>query len=78
VLDIRVADNGPGIPHEHLPHVFDRYYRVADGRGRSGGTGLGLAIVKKLVTLHDGTVTAAVRPEGGMLFVLILPRVVTS
>jgi signal transduction histidine kinase len=77
-VEIRVADDGPGIPPEHLLHVFDRYYRIADRRGRSGGTGLGLAIVKKLVVLHGGTVTAAVRPEGGMVFLLTLPRPITS
>jgi signal transduction histidine kinase len=55
-----------------------RYYRVTDREGRSGGTGLGLAIVKKLVALHGGTVTAAIRPEGGMLFSLTLPREVPS
>jgi two-component system sensor histidine kinase BaeS len=77
-VEIHVADDGPGVPPEHLPHVFDRYYRVTDREGRSGGTGLGLAIVKKLVALHGGTVTAAIRAEGGMVFSLTLPREVPS
>jgi signal transduction histidine kinase len=77
-VEIRVADDGPGIPPEHLPHVFDRYYRVTDRQRHSGGTGLGLAIVKKLAGLHNGKVTAATRPEGGMLFLLTLPRAITS
>jgi signal transduction histidine kinase len=72
-VEIRVADDGPGIPPEHLSRVFDRYHRVADREGRSGGTGLGLAIVRRLVELHGGTVTAALRPEGGMVFALTLP-----
>jgi signal transduction histidine kinase len=72
-VEIQVLDDGPGVPAEHLPRVFDRYYRVTDREGRSGGTGLGLAIVKRLVELHGGTVNAAVRPEGGMVFSLTLP-----
>jgi signal transduction histidine kinase len=74
-VEIRVTDDGPGVPAAYLSRVFDRYYRVDGGGGRSGGTGLGLAIVKRLVELHGGTVTAGRRPEGGMVFSLTLPRV---
>jgi signal transduction histidine kinase len=77
-IRIQVLDDGPGVPPEHLPLVFDRYYRVMDRESRSGGTGLGLAIVKRLVELHGGTVTAAARPEGGMVFSLTLPGVGAS
>jgi two-component system, OmpR family, sensor histidine kinase BaeS len=77
-VEIHVADDGPGVPPEHLPHLFDRYFRVTDGGRRSGGTGLGLAIVRKLATLHGGSVAAAIRPEGGMVFLLTLPRGRTS
>jgi two-component system sensor histidine kinase BaeS len=77
-VEIRVVDDGPGVPPEHLPLVFDRYYRVTDRESRTGGTGLGLAIVKRLVELHGGTVAAASRPEGGMVFSLTLPAVRTS
>ena len=56
-VTVRVADTGAGIAPEHLPHLFDRFYRVDAGRDRGrGGTGLGLAIVRTLTTAHNGTV----------------------
>jgi signal transduction histidine kinase len=58
-----VEDSGPGFPPEHLPRVFDRFWRAPDGP--PGGTGLGLAIAAWIVERHGGSIHAANRPEGG-------------
>ena len=69
-----VEDSGPGIPPEHLPHVFDRFYRVDSARdARSGGSGLGLSIVRAVVEQHGGRVSAANGVMGGARFELRLP-----
>ncbi|MGH9163125.1 MAG: sensor histidine kinase [Vicinamibacteraceae bacterium] len=72
---LRVADTGPGIAENHLPRIFERFYRVDKARSReAGGTGLGLSIVRHLVELHGGAVSAANRSGGGALFTVSLPR----
>jgi len=74
-FELRVADEGSGIPEGELTRVFERFYRVDRARSReSGGTGLGLSIVKHLVELLGGTVRAGNRPEGGAVFTIRLPR----
>ena len=69
---LTVADHGPGISPEDLPHVFDRFYRSKESRGMPG-SGLGLSIVRQVAMRHSGTVDAAVNPGGGTLMTLRLP-----
>ena len=71
---ISVSDRGPGIPSQHLPRIFERFYRVDAGRSRDlGGTGLGLAIVKHLTEAMGGTVGVESRPGEGTRFSITLP-----
>ncbi len=71
---LEVSDTGPGIPGEHLPRIFERFYRVDAARSRElGGTGLGLAIVKHLVEAHGGTVAAESRLGAGTTIRITLP-----
>jgi two-component system, OmpR family, sensor histidine kinase KdpD len=72
-VSISVVDHGPGIPVSALPHLFDPFYRVADGRPRPQGLGLGLAIVKGLVEAHGGRVWAENRAGGGARVTFVLP-----
>lgn len=68
---VEVADQGPGVREEDMPHVFDRFWRAPGAP--SGGTGLGLAIAKWVVDRHDGRIGVANRPEGGAVFRVELP-----
>ena len=73
-LRLAVTDNGPGIPPEQLPHIFDRFYR-ADSARSSGGTGLGLAIVKEIVLRHEGSVRAEHSAPSGLTILVEIPEV---
>src|SRR6266516_944726 len=71
---IEVSNNGPGIPRDALPHVFDRFYRVDEARSReSGGTGLGLAIARHIVDAHGGTINIESSASGGTKVTVELP-----
>jgi two-component system phosphate regulon sensor histidine kinase PhoR len=73
-VTISVRDQGIGIAPEHLPRIFERFYRVDNGRDRkTGGTGLGLAIVKHVVQAHGGRVTVQSTPGKGSTFTIHLP-----
>lgn len=70
---IRVRDTGKGIPAEHLPHLFDRFWRADPARGRAtGGSGLGLAIARQIVTDHGGTIAVESTVGSGTTFVVSL------
>jgi len=73
---VEVSDDGPGIPADDLPYVFDRFYRSATARALPG-SGLGLAIVRRIVDMHDGTVEA-IPQQQGMQFRISVPEVVVD
>ncbi len=70
---VRVADQGPGIAAEALPHIFDKFFRVVGPERHAEGTGLGLAICKGIVEAHGGRIWAANRRQGGAEFIFTLP-----
>jgi two-component system phosphate regulon sensor histidine kinase PhoR len=73
-VEFYVQDFGPGIPSEHIPRLFERFYRVDKARSReSGGTGLGLAIAKHIMFAHNGSIRAESELNHGSKFIFTLP-----
>ena len=67
-----VTDTGEGIPAEHLPHIFERFYRVEPSHG--GGSGIGLAVARAIIEVHNGRISAASEGAGtGATFTILLP-----
>jgi two-component system phosphate regulon sensor histidine kinase PhoR len=78
-VEFYVKDFGPGIPFEHLPRLFERFYRIDRARSReSGGTGLGLAIAKHIMLAHGGSIRAESELNHGCTFLFVLPRATAS
>ena len=77
-LCITIANSGPGIPAEYLPHLFERFYRVETARSRSGsdagGAGLGLAIAHEITRAHGGQMLVESRPENGTTLTVLFPK----
>lgn len=73
IVQVLMTDEGQGIPAEHLPHVFDRFYKADPSRSSSRGSGLGLAIARENARLLGGDLTATNIPGGGARFILTLP-----
>ncbi len=71
-LVISISDNGPGVPEEHLEHIFDKFYRVKSRH--TGGTGLGLSISKGFVEAHNGSITVRNKQNGGIEFKIEIPQ----
>lgn len=79
LVEFSIADSGPGIPANDLPHIFSPLFRGETSRNRStGGAGLGLTIARRILRAHGGDLTVSNRPEGGAMFAGRLPTAVVS
>ena len=76
VVEFTVSDNGEGIPADHLPRIFDKFYRVPGSR--RGGAGLGLAIAREIVTAHGGQIDVTSQPDRGTTFTFTLPTALSE
>jgi len=72
-IEIRVVDNGQGIPADELEIIFSKFEQSTATRTKAGGTGLGLAICREIVSAHNGRIYAENRSQGGSIFVVRLP-----
>ncbi len=72
-VNIEVVDSGPGISSEHIPHLFERFYRVPDQNANVRGTGLGLYICRKIIEAHEGEIGVESKPGAGTTFHITLP-----
>jgi signal transduction histidine kinase len=72
-VEIRVTDNGPGVPEAYLERIFEPFFRLPGHAERAGGVGLGLALVRQIVERHHGRIQCVRPPEGGGCFVISLP-----
>ena len=73
-VEIKVRDDGPGIPAEDISHLFERFYRVDKSRSKkTGGMGIGLAITKAIVKMHGGEISAENQNGQGAVFTINLP-----
>lgn len=74
-VELKVVDNGEGVPEKDIPHIFERFYRVDRSRSReTGGTGLGLTIAKEIVEAHDGEIEVTSQKGEGTTFTIYLPK----
>lgn len=74
-VNISISDNGPGIPPEHLDHLFNRFYRVPERSAGVRGTGLGLFICKQIIEAHEGSISVESKLNEGTKFHIILPAI---
>jgi signal transduction histidine kinase len=72
---LTISDNGLIVAQGDLPHLFDRFYRADESRGRQSGSGLGLSIARQLVHLHGGKIWVLANPDGGLTVNILLPLV---